>query len=106
MHGDLGGWVYADFYCQYMPEKLACAKLILVRPQLCAAPCPGLPARSALLLQVLVLVSPYSWLPAWTPREKWVGGFRDQASCRSGGWGSAGCLRRLSACGAVRTAGG
>lgn len=30
-------------------------------------------------LQVLVLVSPYSWLPAWTAREKWLGGFKDQA---------------------------
>ena len=24
---------------------------------------------------VLVLVSPHSWLAAWTPKEKWVGGF-------------------------------
>lgn len=26
---------------------------------------------------VLVLVSPYSWLPGWTPKEKWLGGFYD-----------------------------
>ena len=29
---------------------------------------------------VVVLVSPYSWLPGWTPPEKWLGGYKDQAS--------------------------
>ena len=56
--------------------------------RLTSAPDPAsacLPARP-LLLQVLVLVSPYSWLPAWTPKEKWVGGFREQASRRGGRW--------------------
>jgi len=28
---------------------------------------------------VLVLVSPYSWLEEYTPKEKWLGGYRDQA---------------------------
>jgi hypothetical protein len=28
---------------------------------------------------VVVLVSPHSWLPGWTPRSAWVGGFVDEA---------------------------
>jgi hypothetical protein len=40
--------------------------------------CPG--SCTCPSLQVLVLVSPYSWLPGWTPRDKWLGGFLDQAS--------------------------
>jgi SAM-dependent methyltransferase len=28
---------------------------------------------------LLVLVSPYSWLPAYTPRDKWLGGLRRYA---------------------------
>ena len=28
--------------------------------------------------QVLVLVSPYSWLPAWTAKDKWLGGYVGQ----------------------------
>ncbi len=27
---------------------------------------------------IAVLVSPYSWLAAWTPRDKWLGGFYDK----------------------------
>lgn len=36
---------------------------------------------------VLVLVSPYSWLEAWTPRDKWLGGYYDDASGGGGGGG-------------------
>lgn len=29
---------------------------------------------------IAVLVSPYSWLPAWTPLHKWLGGYYDATS--------------------------
>lgn len=32
---------------------------------------------------VAVLVSPYSWLAAWTPKAKWIGGFKEKVRGRS-----------------------
>lgn len=46
------------------------------------------------LPQVLVLVSPYSWLPAWTPKEQWLGGFTDKVGSGgpSMGFAGQGCI--------------
>lgn len=32
---------------------------------------------------VVVLVSPYSWLEAWTPKDKWLGGYTDTATAQA-----------------------
>ena len=48
----------------------------------------------AVSLQVLVLVSPYSWLPAWTPKELWLGGFTGKVG-RACVCGCTSCLCRV-----------
>ena len=84
IHALLGGWGCSLLVAG--PAACCVFFWLCISSQLCAAPWFGLPARPLLLPpQVLVLVSPYSWLPAWTPQEKWVGGFRDQVSRHSGG---------------------
>lgn len=61
---------------------LACCRASPLSPLLP----PSLPA------QVLVLVSPYSWLPAWTPQDKWLGGYLGQVRC----WLAGVCGRRAA----------
>lgn len=53
-----------------MQQKLAHLLFFLFLNRFCcdACPCP-------LPVQVLALVSPYSWLPGWTPQDKWLGGY-------------------------------
>lgn len=42
---------------------------------------------------ILVLVSPHSWLPGWTPRSQWLGGFVDEAGPHRTADGVASLLR-------------
>ncbi|MEW5305282.1 MAG: hypothetical protein WDW36_007834 [Sanguina aurantia] len=64
--------------CQLSPE-LAAFDAIVAANLLCRLPdprafladCPRLVKPGG----ILVLVSPHSWLPAWTPKERWVGGY-------------------------------
>lgn len=44
----------------------------LSAPERCLAQLPGLVARRG----QLVIASPYTWLEEFTPRERWLGGFR------------------------------
>ena len=67
-----------------LPPDLAQLDAVLAANLLCRLPDPSkLLARLPALVKpggVLVLVSPYSWLPGWTPKEKWVGGFNGKVS--------------------------
>ena len=70
-----------------LPQQLGPVDAVLAANLLCRLPdplrflgrLPSLVNRGG----VVVLVSPYSWLAAWTPHEKWIGGYTDKAS---GGW--------------------
>ena len=64
---------------------------VLAANLLCRLPDPAEFLRACARLVrpggVLVLVSPYSWLEAWTPRDKWLGGYYDQVSSSGvGAW--------------------
>lgn len=68
------------------PCPTPCA--VLAANLLCRLPDPSVFLRRLPSLikpgGVLVLVSPYSWLPAWTDRQHWLGGYRDEVGV---GWG-------------------
>ena len=59
---------------------------VLAANLLCRLPDPAaFLARLPTLVRpggVLALVSPYSWLGAWTPQGKWVGGYYDKVRGR------------------------
>lgn len=69
-----------------LPADLPAFDAVLAANLLCRLPdpmrflgrCPSLVKRGG----VLVLVSPFSWLEAWTPQQKWLGGYYDKV-----GWG-------------------
>ncbi|KAI3429225.1 hypothetical protein D9Q98_005324 [Chlorella vulgaris] len=65
-----------------LPGNLGPVDAVLAANLLCRLPDPTLfLGRMHSFIKrdgVLVLVSPYSWLPGWTPRDKWLGGFLDQ----------------------------
>lgn len=58
------------------------ARAVLAANLLCRLPDPSIFLRRLPSLikpgGVLVLVSPYSWLPAWTDQQHWLGGYRDE----------------------------
>lgn len=62
---------------------------VLAANLLCRLPDPAaFLAQCARLLRpggVLVLVSPYSWLEAWTPKDRWLGGYYESASASEDG---------------------
>lgn len=66
--------------CNLSPE-LGVFDLVLAVNLLCRLPEPRkFLDRLASLVKpggVVVLVSPHSWLPGWTPRSQWVGGYVD-----------------------------
>lgn len=66
---------------------------VLAANLLCRLPEPAAFLRACAKLVkpggVLVLVSPYSWLEAWTPRDKWLGGYYDEL-CAADAAGGAG----------------
>ena len=68
-----------------LPGDVAPVDCVLAANLLCRLPDPAafLDALPALLKPrgVAVLVSPYSWLAAWTPRARWLGGFYDAVRC-------------------------
>ena len=61
---------------------------VLAANLLCRLPDPAAFLRACARLVkpggVLVLTSPYSWIEAWTPREKWLGGFEARESNEEG----------------------
>lgn len=61
---------------------LSTAHAVLAANLLCRLPDPSVFLRRLPSLikpgGVLVLVSPYSWLPAWTDQQRWLGGYRDE----------------------------
>ena len=61
---------------------------VLAANLLCRLPDPEAFLRACARLVrpdgVLVLVSPYSWLEAWTPKEKWLGGFGNRENDAKG----------------------
>ncbi|KAL4447393.1 hypothetical protein ABPG75_004612 [Micractinium tetrahymenae] len=65
-----------------LPAELGPVDAVLAANLLCRLPDPSVFLRHLPSLirpgGVLVLVSPYSWLPAWTDRQRWLGGFRDE----------------------------
>ena len=74
----LGGGGDGDAFAEYGRHDAVLAANLLCRlpdPAAFLAACPRLVRPGG----VLVLVSPYSWLEAWTPRDKWLGGFREAA---------------------------
>ncbi|EFN59874.1 hypothetical protein CHLNCDRAFT_18766 [Chlorella variabilis] len=81
-----------------LPAQLGPVDAVLAANLLCRLPEPTtFLARLPSLIKpggVLVLVSPYSWLPAWTAREKWLGGFKDQARLLPSVW-TADSLKQL-----------
>ncbi|KAL4427428.1 hypothetical protein ABPG77_000717 [Micractinium sp. CCAP 211/92] len=66
-----------------LPADLGQVDAVLAANLLCRLPDPSVFLRRLPSLikpgGVLVLVSPYSWLPAWTDRQHWLGGYRDEA---------------------------
>jgi len=64
--GTFDGAVLANLLCR-LPEPLACLD------GLRAVLNPG---------GVVVIVTPFSWLEQWTPRSRWLGGYRDESSGR------------------------
>ena len=74
---------------------------VLAANLLCRLPDPGAFLRACARLVrpggVLVLVSPYSWLEAWTPRDKWLGGFYEELTSSSTAKGSTGGEAEASA---------
>lgn len=65
-----------------LPADLAQFDAVLAANLLCRLPEPmAFLSRASTLVRpggVLVLVSPYSWLAAWTPKDKWMGGKADK----------------------------
>ncbi len=61
---------------------------VLAANLLCRLPDPAAFLRACARLVkpggILVLTSPYSWIEAWTPREKWLGGFEARESNEEG----------------------
>jgi len=66
-----------------LPAELGEFDAVLAGNLLCRLPNPeAFLARCKEIVRpggVLVLVSPYSWLEEYTPRERWLGGYRDEA---------------------------
>ncbi|PSC67344.1 4-mercaptohistidine N1-C-terminal domain [Micractinium conductrix] len=64
-----------------LPAELGQVDAVLAANLLCRLPDPAaFLARCTSLLRrggVLVLVSPFSWLPAWTDKGSWLGGYTD-----------------------------
>ncbi|KXZ55862.1 hypothetical protein GPECTOR_2g1413 [Gonium pectorale] len=62
-----------------LPASLAAVDCVLAANLLCRLPDPRVFLdRCRTLIKpggILVLVSPYSWLKAWTSKEKWLGGY-------------------------------
>ena len=62
-----------------LPADLPQFDAVLAANLVCRLPDPALfLARLPALVKpggVAIIVSPHSWLPAWTPKSKWVGGF-------------------------------
>lgn len=62
-----------------LPDNLAQFDAVLAANLVCRLPDPMLFLnRLPSLVKpggIAVIVSPHSWLPAWTPKEKWIGGF-------------------------------
>ncbi|KAG2498281.1 hypothetical protein HYH03_003542 [Edaphochlamys debaryana] len=62
-----------------LPSNLAPMDCVLAANLLCRLPEPtAFLKRCRSLIKpggVLVLVSPYSWLPGWTQKDKWLGGY-------------------------------
>lgn len=65
-----------------LPGDLPAFDAVLAANLLCRLPDPSrFLARAPSLVKqggVLVLVSPYSWLQAWTPQQSWLGGYYDK----------------------------
>ncbi|PRW60369.1 hypothetical protein C2E21_0705 [Chlorella sorokiniana] len=65
-----------------LPAELGPVDAVLAANLLCRLPDPRqFLGRLPSLIKpggVLVLVSPYSWLLSWTPKEQWLGGFTDK----------------------------
>ena len=63
----------------HLPEDLPQFDAVLAANLVCRLPEPMLFLhRLPSLVKpggVAVIVSPHSWLPAWTPKAKWIGGF-------------------------------
>ena len=84
-----GGGSEKDFDVFGRHDAVLAANLLCRLPDPAAflAQCPKLARPGG----VLVLVSPYSWLEAWTPKDAWLGGYYEDASSdgSNGGSGSA-----------------
>ena len=72
-----------------LPKQMRPVDCVLAANLLCRLPQPErFLADLPRLLKpggIAVLVSPYSWLAAWTPRQRWLGGYYDGSKvCRCG----------------------
>uniref|UniRef100_A0A061QMJ7 Methyltransferase type 11 domain-containing protein n=1 Tax=Tetraselmis sp. GSL018 TaxID=582737 RepID=A0A061QMJ7_9CHLO len=73
-----------------IPKTIGSFDVVLAANLLCRLPEPALFLRRLPSLVrpggIVVLVSPYSWLEAWTPKQKWIGatvrGSRKEPSCQ------------------------
>ena len=83
-----GGGSEKDFDVFGRHDAVLAANLLCRLPDPAAflAQCPKLVRPGG----VLVLVSPYSWLEAWTPKDAWLGGYYEDASSDGGGNGGSG----------------